>query len=129
MNDQVMIVLCGIYCLGFAVFHTQFWKLFNWRDDLSKLMPINTAIMQILNIRLIYMFILVGVLCIVFREELASTTLGDFFLGGMSLFWLGRAFEQYIFVKSDHPMSQLLTYVFLLGAVMFAIPVLVRGYS
>jgi hypothetical protein len=122
--DETMILLCGIYALGFAVFHTQFWRLFNWKTDLAKLTWYNRAIMQISNLRLIYFFLFVAAICFLFPVALATTPLGHFFLGGMSLFWLGRAIEQFVFLKSDHRMVHLLTYLFIIGAILFAAPVL-----
>ena len=129
MNDQLMILLCGFYCLGFAVFHAFFWKLFNWKHSLSMLQPYDKAIMQISNMRLIYLFLFVAAICFCFPDELASTPLGNFFLMGMSLFWLGRTVEQFLFLKVENKWVHLLTYLFLIGAIMFAIPVLVKSYS
>ncbi len=122
MNDEVMIFLCGIYAVGFAIFHCFFWKLFDWKNDLNHLRPYNKAIMQIANIRLIYFFLFVAAVCFIFPLELLTTRLGNFFLGAMSVFWLGRTVEQFVFLRINHPMVHLLTYIFILGAVMFAIP-------
>lgn len=124
MDDQVMIFLCGLYSLGFAVFHSQFWRLFDWKNDLAKLQPANKAIMQIANIRLIYFFVFVAAVCFIFPQELETTFLGKFFMIGMSLFWLGRTIEQFVFLRIKHPMVEVLTYIFILGAIMFAVPVL-----
>ena len=118
-----MIILCGLYSLGFALFHTQFWRLFDWKNDLAKLTPVNKAIMQIFNTRLIYLFLFVAAICFIFTDELSTTPLGRFFLIGMSLFWLGRTIEQFVFLKVDQPMVHLLTYIFILGTILFAIPV------
>ena len=123
MNDQVMLLLCGFHSLGFALFHAGFWKLFGWKKDLEKLEPHNKAIMQIANIQLIYFFLFVAAACFIFPAALLTTSFGNYFMGGMSLFWLGRTIEQFIFLRIDHPMVHLLTYLFLIGAVMFAIPV------
>ena len=125
MNDQLMIFLCGVYSLAFAIFHSQFWRLFNWKIELPKLQPANQAIMQISNICLIYFFLLVAAICFIFPTELLNTRLGHFFIAGISLFWVGRTIEQFIFLKVDHPMVHLLTYIFILGAIMFAIPVII----
>jgi len=124
MDDQVMIFLCGIYSLGFVVFHSQFWRLFDLKNDLANLQPANKAIMQIANIRLIYFFLFVAAVCFIFPEELETTPLGKFFMISMSLFWLGRTIEQFVFLRIKHPMVEVLTYIFLLGAIMFAVPVL-----
>jgi len=34
---KTIIFLCGIYSLGFAIFHIGFWKLFHWEKELIKL--------------------------------------------------------------------------------------------
>lgn len=124
MNDHTMLFLCGIYCTGFAVFHLRFSQLFHWKEELEKISAINKGIVHILNRRLIYMFIFVAAACFIFPEEISTTAFGHFFLIGMSLFWLGRAVEQIIYIKSQHPLAQLLTYLFIIGAILFAIPVL-----
>lgn len=123
MTDHTFIYLCGVYCLGFAVFHLRFSRLFNWTEELEKVSPVNKAIMYIFNQRLIYLFVFIAVMCFAFTEELATSRLGNFFLIGMSLFWLGRTIEQFVYVRIDHPLNHLLRYVFLLGAILFAIPV------
>jgi hypothetical protein len=129
MTDQTIIFICGLYCLGFALFHTQFWRLFNWKQELEKLSAPNKAIMQIANVRLIYFFVFVATICFIFPEELATTTFGNFFVGGMSLFWIGRTIEQFVFLKIDHPMVHLLTYIFIIGAILFALPLLMFSYQ
>lgn len=118
-----MIFLCGVYALGFAIFHTQFWRLFKWKEELKKLSSINRAIMQILNLRLIYFFVFVAAACFFFPKVLSATAFGNFFLLGISLFCLGRTIEQFIFIKTKHPLAQLLTYLFIFGTILFAIPV------
>jgi hypothetical protein len=119
-----MIIIGGIYCLGFALFHALFPRIFKWHDELGTLTPINKGIVYILNNRLAYFFIFVAAACFLFTEELATTRFGNYFLIGISLFWLGRTIEQFIYLKVDHPMVQLLTYIFILGTILFAIPVL-----
>ncbi len=123
--DEIMIFMCGVYCIGFAIFHTQFWRIFHWKTDLNNLKPANKAIIQILNLRMIYFFLFVAAICFIFPKELLSTHFGNFFLGGMSLFCLGRTIEQFIFLKVDHPMVHLLTYLFIIGTLLFAIPILI----
>ena len=119
-----MIFLCGIYSLGFAVFHTRFWKIFDWKNELPKLKDFNRGILQIANICLIYFFLFVSAICFIYPGELLKTGLGHFFLAGMSIFWLGRTIEQFIFLRIDHPMVHFLTYIFLVGAILFAIPLI-----
>ena len=124
MTDQTIIYLCGLYCLGFMLFHLGFRRWFHWDTELPKLSDVNRGIMQVMNMRLVFFFGFSAVMCFVYADDLAMTELGNFYLIGMSLFWLGRTIEQFVYFKGDHPLSQLLRYIFLIGAVMFAVPVL-----
>jgi len=122
MNDVVF--ACGVHSLGFAVFHILFWKIFNWKADLKTASVATRAIIQIANLRLIHVFCLVGILCFLFPGELVQTNLGRAVLLGMSLFWLGRLVEQFIFLRYNRPMIHVLSGLFALGAVLFALPLL-----
>ena len=122
--DATMIFLCGCYCVGMAIFHAFFTKLFDWKNELAKMNVANKAIIQIANLRLIYLFVFVALICFIFREDLASTSLGRFFMIGMSVFWFTRMIEQFIFLKVNHPLVHLLTYLFLIGAILFLVPVI-----
>jgi len=123
-SANVIIFICGAYCISFAIFHCLFWKLFNWKDDLAKLNFANRAVMQIANLRLIYFFLLVGVICFAFPSELITTNLGRFFLGGISLFWFGRTVEQFVFLRRKHKAIHILTFIFIAGIILFALPLL-----
>ncbi len=122
MSKEIMILICGIYSLGFAVLHVFFWRLFNWKIDLQKLSPENRATMQIFNLRMIYIFMSVGALCILLPYELIHTNLGKVLLLGISIFWLGRAIEQFIFFKVKSVKVDLFTILFFLGALLFILP-------
>lgn len=57
MNNNLVILLCGLFNLGFAIFHVYFWKIFNWKSELTKISFANKAVMQILNVEIIFYFI------------------------------------------------------------------------
>src|SRR5688572_19860272 len=99
VDKNAIIYLCGLHSMLFAVFHAAFWKLFRWPSALVGLSKENRAITQILNIRLIYVFLFTAFLCFFFTKDLYSTALGRAFLAGMSIFWLGRTVEQFIFLR------------------------------
>jgi len=84
----LIVNLCGFYCLAFALFHIGFWKIFKWDEGLKNLDYVNSGIMQILNVQIIYYFLYVAFLCMAFPAELLNTKLGNAFLLGCSLFWL-----------------------------------------
>ena len=123
MSDDLLVRLAGAHSFGFAAFHLAFWKLFDWKRELARVGLPTRAITQILNLRLVYLFLGVGVACFAFTTELHSTPLGRAILGFMSLFWVGRTLEQFMFLRVNHAMVHALTALFVLGAVLFALPI------
>ena len=119
---SVLLSLAGYYCFAFAAFHMLFWKLFRWKADLQRLTPVNRSIMQVLNIRLTYVFVVVGIAMLLFGEGLLASDLGKFLLGAMSVFWLMRSIEQLVFFDAKALVSTALVLVFVIGAALFAIP-------
>lgn len=117
-----LIRTAGLHSLAFALFHVGFWKLFRWRDTLRSASVADRAILQILNLRLIYVFLAVAVLCFGFTADLHGTPLGRAVLVGMSLFWVGRTIEQFVFLRIDGLFIHVLTALFVVGAVLFALP-------
>ena len=122
-GTKIIIYLCGIYSLGFAIFHIFFWKLFNWKNDLKKLSIVNRGVMQILNVCLIYFFLFVAFICFFHTNELIKTSLGKSFLIAFSFFWFLRTIQQFIFLKIYNPTVYLLTILFIIGTILFALPV------
>ncbi len=124
MNREILVYLCGIHSLAFAFFHTGFWKLFRWKQDLKHLTSLNRAVVQILNLRITYLFFFLAFVCFGYPQPLYDTELGRVILIGFSLFWLGRTAEQFIFFKFDRPAGFLLTALFITGAILFTLPAL-----
>ena len=119
-----VVYICGIHSIAFGVFHLFFWKIFNWKKELASASISTRAIIQIADLRLIYLFLGVGAICFVFPEDLIGARLGQALMIGMSLFWLGRLIEQFVFLNYNIMISHILNVTFVLGAVLFAIPVL-----
>jgi hypothetical protein len=114
----------GVYCIAFAVFHLFFWKVFGWKSDLPRLRPVNRAIMQVLNIRLTYVFLVGGIMIFQFPGELLSTGIGSFILASASIFWFLRAIEQLFFFATKENRSVAFFFIFLLGSALFLYPLL-----
>jgi hypothetical protein len=123
-NMNTLIFICGVYSLAFAIFHIFFWRIFEWKNQLKKLSFVNRGIMQILNLQLTYFFLFVALICFLYPSALANTEIGNTFLAGISLFWLSRTVEQFIFFKTNNKYVQLLTIIFVAGAVLYALPVI-----
>ena len=124
MSRDLLVQLCGTHSFAFAAFHLAFWRLFDWKRELLKVGLPTRAITQILNLRLIYFFLGIGVLCFAFTRELHATPLGRVLLAFMSLFWVGRTIEQFVFLRINKPLVHVLTALFVIGAILFALPAL-----
>lgn len=111
-----------MYSIAFAIFHMLFWRLFNWKKELEKLNFANRAIVQILNTRIIYFFLFVDFICFFYPDELLNSNLGKAFLAGISIFWLGRTIEQFVFLKVKNKYAHFLTLIFIVGTILFALP-------
>jgi hypothetical protein len=57
MRRKILLYCGGSLTLGFALLHTAFWKLGNWSEELSRLSPTNSGIVQMLNLGSIYMLL------------------------------------------------------------------------
>ena len=124
MSDEALLRLCALHSFLLAGFHLLFWKLFDWPRALSGSSLATRVVPQILNLRLIYLFLGVGALCIAFPQELVSTPLGRALMLGMAGFWLGRLIEQFVFLRYHRVAIHVLSAMFALGIVLFAWPVL-----
>lgn len=124
MEKNTIIYLCGLHSMLFAIFHASFWKIFKWSSSLRTIGKENRAIIQISNLRLIYLFLFTAFLCFVFTEDLYNTPLGRAFMIGMSVFWTGRTLEQFIFLRINHWLVHTLTIFFIAGIIIFLLPVI-----
>ncbi|NOT87220.1 MAG: hypothetical protein HOP03_03450 [Lysobacter sp.] len=123
MTDDTILLLCGLHSLGFAAFHIAFWALFRWPKTLASTNVANRAILQIANVQLIWIFLCIGGLCLRFPYALIHTALGRAVMLGMSGFWVLRLIQQFVFLRVNHPLVHVLSVLFALGAVLFALPI------
>ncbi|MFZ4589637.1 MAG: hypothetical protein ACOYN6_01445 [Ignavibacteria bacterium] len=115
MGRELFVISCGIFNISFGILHLFFWKLFDWKHDLQKISYYNRATVQILNLRMIYVFISVGFIMVLFRADIMYSVLGDAILVGVLLFWLGRLIEQLIFFREKSLKVIALTVVIFIG--------------
>ena len=114
-----LIAACGLHSAAFALFHLAFWRLFDWPRSLQATTAANRAIIQILNLRLAWVFFAVAAACLLVPEEVSGSLLGRGLLGFMCLFWIGRTFEQFVFLRINRAFVHFLSAVFALGALLF----------
>ena len=115
----LLVMACGLHSLLLGLFHLAFWRLFDWPRSLQSTTPANRAIIQILNLRLAWVFFAVAAACLLLPEETTGTLLGRGLLGFMCLFWIGRTFEQIVYLRINRAMVHVLSAVFALGAALF----------
>jgi hypothetical protein len=119
---ESMILVGGFYNLAFAAFHVMFWRIFRWKEDLASLTFTNRCIMQILNLRLTYVFLVMAYVSFFHGSELLTTNLGVALLAAFSLFWFMRMVEQIFYFGIKSAVSLAFTVVFFLGGAIYLIP-------
>lgn len=123
---QTLLLLCALHSFGFALFHLAFWRLFDWPRSLRDTSRPNRAIVQIANLQLIWVFVAVGLVCLLYPDEIVHTGPGRALLAGMALFWAIRCLAQLLWLRINHPLVHTLSALFVLGALLFALPLLGR---
>lgn len=126
MSAETAVVLGGIFNIAFAVFHVIFWRLFHWKRDLASLSFINRQVMQILNLCLIFAFLIFAYISLFHTAELLDTSLGRALLLLISVFWVLRAIEQVVFFRLRRALSAAFFVIFLIGALLYGYPWLVE---
>jgi len=121
---KTLIIIGGFYCLAFFIFHLFFWKLFDWKHDLSFLTEINRGVIQILNLCLMFVFLVIAYVSLFYTDELLTSSLGKILLVGISIFCLLRAVEQVVFFGLKSTVSIVFFITFLLGSTIYMIPLL-----
>jgi hypothetical protein len=101
-------------------------EAFSMGQGIKKLSFANKGIMQILNVQVSYYFLFTAIICFIFPEDLLFSRLGNWFMVGTSLFWLVRTVQQFVFLRVNHYKVHLLTLIFLIGAALFAVPVVMK---
>jgi len=121
--NETLIKLAGFYNILLIIFHMMFWRIFNWREDLKTLSFLNKSIMQVLNISLTLVFVLFSYISFVHTNELLNTSLGNALLSLIAIFWFARAAQQVIFFKLNHWGSWAFMLFFILGGILYGVPV------
>jgi hypothetical protein len=124
MDADIIIKIGGLYNLGFLVFHAMFWKLFKWKKELPKLTRMNGAIVQVMNLCLMFCFLFFGYISLCRTSELIVSSMGRALLLFIALFWLIRAIEQLVFFSHKRRASITMFILFLLGFGFYAYPLI-----
>jgi hypothetical protein len=118
------IQLGGLFHLALALFHLSFWTLFGWNDELARLRPLNRGVLQVLNLRLTYLFFAFAVLSCCWPEQFLRPGLGLALCVVLAGFWWLRALEQFLFFRPRH---WWVAGVFCCGALLYTLPLVRAG--
>lgn len=124
MNEK-LIIAGGIYTIVLIVFHVLFWRIFNWPETLKSLNDVNRATIQVLNISITFIFVIFAYISFMHTQELLNTRLGRSLLILISGLWIFRAAQQVVFYKLKHKASVGLAFYFLLGSVLYGVPIII----
>lgn len=122
---EALIIAGGIYTIILIIFHLLFWQVFKWPRTLRSLNPVNKATMQVLNISITFLFFIIAYISFAHTYELISTQLGRTLLILLSGLWIFRAVQQVLFYRLKHLASVGLTLYFIIGALLYGLPVFI----
>ena len=132
MIPLVSIYIGGALTLIMAIFHTRFYRMFNWKTDFDKGTVLNARIIYTVHLALLLLFFMLGIISIVNAKELAQSiglALGLNLL--FSVFWLWRLIWQFTYFKREKRqkiplIGMILIFVFALLFITYLIPVIYR---
>jgi hypothetical protein len=132
MIPLVSIYIGGALTLIMAIFHTRFYRMFNWKADFDKVTVLSARIIYTVHLALLLLFFMLGIISIVNAKELAQSiglALGLNLL--FSVFWLWRLIWQFAYFKREKRqkiplIGIILIFVFALLFITYLIPVIYR---
>ena len=127
MSRLILVALYagGALHVAFAAFHLLFWKIFRWREELAKLVPLNRQVVQVLNLALTVAFAGAAYVSIRFAPDLATMPLGRGVCFAVAVFWLARLAMQFMFFDMRKPASWALSLACVVLVVIYGVPVFV----
>ena len=110
------LIIGGILNVLLGIFHLFFWNIFDWPNTISCLSVENKGIMEVLNIQLTITILFFGYISIFHPKDLLSTKLGNIIILFITLFYVIRLFNEFIFwpINSVTFISSILLVVFIL---------------
>ena len=98
--SKICIITGGILSLSMVFFHSQFYKLFDWKKDFEKVTTINQKIFYTIHLALLILFAVFSSISFIFANELSRCSgLSCGIILGYSLFWLWRTIWQIIYFR------------------------------
>ncbi|MEN6348737.1 MAG: hypothetical protein ABFD08_04975 [Syntrophomonas sp.] len=127
------VIFGGILTFLMFVFHTRFYKMFGWQQELSNLTLANQRILYTIHIALLILFLAFSLISLIFYRELSQPVgLAAGMLFVISAFWIWRTVWQVFYFKvppgtpSVPVMNYALIAVFALLAAAYILPLILQ---
>lgn len=124
MDSSLSIWIGGLFNLAFFIFHIFFWKMFSWGEDLKKLLPVNRAVMQVLNLCLMFALLIFAYMSFFHNQEMLITPIGVTLTLFIALFWGIRAILQLVYFSRTKLVSYIFFVIFVIGFLLYLLPFL-----
>ncbi|MEN6617556.1 MAG: hypothetical protein ABFD12_13450 [Syntrophorhabdus sp.] len=128
MVSLISIYTGGVLTLFMAIFHTRFYRMFNWKSAFGKLNARDSRVLYSIHLALSLLFFAIGGLSLIYACELSRSAGLAFGLNiALSAFWIWRLIWQLTYFKSSKGRRQpainiILIVVFFLLAIAYMIP-------
>jgi hypothetical protein len=138
MVGKISVIIGGIFSFIMVIFHIQFYKLFDWKEDFGKISGKNQRIFYTIHIALYLFFIIFTLISLIFLDEMSQCHgLAFGIMISYALFWLWRTVWQLIYFKpkktgKDNRAPKLLVFhyllivIFLILFITYSIPVVIK---
>lgn len=97
---EIHLKIIGILFILLALIHCVFPKYFNWQQELKSLSLVNKQMMEVHTFFIALGVFLMGLLCLLKANEMASTSLGKTISLGLFTFWFIRLVFQFFVYSS-----------------------------
>lgn len=94
---KLQLEIIGVWLMLLAIFHSGFYKYFNWKNELAKLSLLTRQVFLSHTFFIALLVFLMGLLCWLRPNLLMDTDLGRILALGFSIFWGFRFLFQHFF--------------------------------
>ena len=95
MEPHIKIV--GVLFVVLGILHVGFQNYFKWKEELERLSLINRQMMYVHTFFIALTVCLMGLICLFFSHDLATTRLGKILSLGLFIFWATRFVFQFFY--------------------------------
>lgn len=87
--------IIGLTLIVLSIAHVTFPKYFDWKNDFKSVSLINKEMMYVHTFFVALVVFLIGILCLLYPNELTQTNLGKILALGFFIFWFLRLLVQF----------------------------------